>query len=64
MWIVDAHGDDGKLVFYCAFCDELLTAFLELERAVCLIASALLSATMLPHNHNEGGKRFFYCVRG
>jgi hypothetical protein len=33
MWIADAHRD-GKRFIVCA--DELLTAFLELERAVCI----------------------------
>jgi len=34
MWIVDAHRDDGKR--FIAPSDEKLTAFLELERAICL----------------------------
>jgi hypothetical protein len=34
MWIVDAHRDDGKRFVVRA--DEKLTAFLELERAVCI----------------------------
>ena len=31
IWIVDAHRDDGKV-----HADEKLTAFVELERAVCI----------------------------
>ena len=38
IWITDAHRDDGRRFIVRA--DEKLTAFLELERAVCL---ALLS---------------------
>lgn len=34
IWIVDAHRDDGRR--YVVRADELLTAFLELERAVCV----------------------------
>jgi hypothetical protein len=34
MWIVDAHRDDGKRFVVRA--DDKLTAFLELERAVCI----------------------------
>jgi hypothetical protein len=34
IWIVDAHRDDGKRFVVRA--DEKLTAFLELERAVCI----------------------------
>ena len=34
IWIVDAHRDDGKRFVVRA--DELLTAFLELERAICV----------------------------
>jgi hypothetical protein len=33
MWIVDAHRDTRRFV---ARADEKLTAFLELERAVCI----------------------------
>ena len=33
-WIVDAHRDDGKRFVVRA--DEKVTAFLELERAICL----------------------------
>jgi hypothetical protein len=33
IWIVDAHRDDGKRFIVRA--DEKLTAFLELESAVC-----------------------------
>jgi hypothetical protein len=34
IWIVDAHRDDGKRFIVRA--DEKLTAFLELERAICV----------------------------
>ena len=34
MWIVDAHRGDGKRFVVRA--DEILTAFLKLERAVCI----------------------------
>jgi hypothetical protein len=34
MWIADAHRGDGKRFIVRA--DEELTAFLELERAVCI----------------------------
>jgi hypothetical protein len=34
IWITDAHSDDGKRFIVRA--DELLMAFLELERAVCI----------------------------
>jgi hypothetical protein len=34
IWIVDAHRGNGKRVVVRA--DEKLTAFLELERAVCI----------------------------
>jgi len=34
IWIADAHRDDGKRFVVRA--DEILTAFLELERAVCV----------------------------
>jgi len=34
IWIVDAHRDDGRRFIVRA--DEKLTAFLELERAVCI----------------------------
>jgi len=34
IWITDAHRDDGKR--YIVRADEKLTAFLELERAVCI----------------------------
>ena len=34
IWITDAHRDDGKRFVVRA--DEKLTAFLELERAVCI----------------------------
>jgi hypothetical protein len=41
LWIVDAHRDDGKR--YVVRSDELLTAFLELERITHELAvSALL----------------------
>jgi hypothetical protein len=34
IWIADAHRDDGKRFIVRA--DEILTAFLELERAICV----------------------------
>jgi hypothetical protein len=34
IWIVDAHRDDGKR--FIVHADEKLSAFLELERAVCV----------------------------
>ena len=34
VWIVDAHRDDGKR--FVVHADEKLTAFVELERAVCI----------------------------
>jgi hypothetical protein len=34
MWIVDAHRDDGKR--FVARSGQKLTAFLELERAICV----------------------------
>jgi hypothetical protein len=34
LWIVDAHRDNGKR--FVVHADEILTAFLELERAVCI----------------------------
>jgi hypothetical protein len=34
IWIVDAHRSDGKR--YVVRADEKLTAFLQLERAVCI----------------------------
>jgi len=34
IWIVDAHRDDGKR--FVVHADEKLTAFVELERAICI----------------------------
>jgi hypothetical protein len=34
IWIADAHRDDGKR--FVVHADEKVTAFLELERAVCV----------------------------
>ena len=34
IWIADAHRDDGKS--YVVRVDEKLSAFLELERAICI----------------------------
>jgi hypothetical protein len=34
IWITDAHRDDGRR--FIVHADEKLTAFLELERAVCI----------------------------
>jgi len=39
IWIVDAHRDDGKRFVVRA--DEKLTAFLELESAICARQNAL-----------------------
>ena len=41
IWIVDAHRDDGKRFVVRA--DEMLTAFLETERAIHQFAVSLLS---------------------
>ena len=41
IWIVDAHRDDGKRFIVRA--DEILTAFLELERAIHQFAVSLIS---------------------
>ncbi len=38
IWFADAHRDDGKRFVVRA--DETLTAFLELERAICLRLSS------------------------
>jgi hypothetical protein len=40
LWIVDAHRDDGKR--FVVRSDELLTAFLELERITHQLAVAAL----------------------
>jgi len=44
IWIADAHRDDGNR--FIVRSDEKLTAFLELERAVCI---HLLSEQILIH---------------
>ena len=41
IWIVDAHRDDGKRFIVRA--EEILTAFLEAERAIHQFAVSLLS---------------------
>ena len=41
IWIADAHRDDGKRFVVRA--DEILTAFLEAERAIHQFAVSLLS---------------------
>ena len=41
IWIADAHCDDGKRFIVRA--DELLTAFLELQRAIHEFAVSLIS---------------------
>jgi hypothetical protein len=41
IWIVDAHRDDGKRFIVRA--DALLTAFVELERAIHKFAVSLIS---------------------
>jgi hypothetical protein len=43
IWIADAHRDDGKCFIVRA--DEKLTAFLELERAVCRNRLTSISAS-------------------
>jgi hypothetical protein len=40
IWIVDAHRDDGRRFIVRA--DEILTAFVELERAVHQLAVSLM----------------------
>jgi hypothetical protein len=40
IWIVDAHGDDGKRFNVRA--DEIVTAFVELERAIQRFAVSLI----------------------
>ena len=41
IWIVDAHRDDGKRFVVRA--DELLTAFVELQRAIHEFAASLIA---------------------
>ena len=41
IWIADAHRDDGKRFIVRA--EEILTAFLELERAIHQFAMSLVS---------------------
>jgi hypothetical protein len=41
IWIVDAHRDDGRRFIVRA--DEILTAFLELERAIHAFAVSLIA---------------------
>jgi len=41
IWIVDAHRDDGRR--FIVRTDELLTAFVELERAIHAFAVSLIS---------------------
>jgi hypothetical protein len=43
LWIVDAHRDDGKRFVVRA--DEKLTAFLELEAAICEAQATCISST-------------------
>jgi hypothetical protein len=40
IWIVDAHRTDGRRFIVCT--DELLTAFLELERTIYAFAVSLI----------------------
>ena len=54
IWIAEAHRGGGKRFVVRA--NEKLTAFLELQRAVCI---HLLSAN---HNRSDGCKR--YVLRG
>ena len=48
IWIADAHRDDGKR--FVVHADELLTAFLELESAICGKPNRLKRKTFLPTN--------------
>ena len=41
IWIVDAHRDDGKRFIVRA--DEMLTAFVELQRAIHAFAVSLIA---------------------
>jgi hypothetical protein len=43
IWIVDAHRSDGKRLIMCV--DEKLTAFAELEAAICEAQSTCISST-------------------
>ena len=45
IWIVDAHGYGKRFVVHA---DELLTAFLELESAICGKPNRLKRKTFLP----------------
>jgi len=49
IWIADAHRDDGKRFIVRA--DEILTAFVELELAICAESAveAQPTATIIPH---------------
>jgi len=47
IWIVDAHGYEKRFVVHA---DELLTAFLELESAICGKPNRLKRKTFLPTN--------------
>jgi len=49
VWIVDAHRDDGKR--YVVRSDELLSAFLEIERITHAIAASMLLGDQ--HNVTE-----------
>jgi hypothetical protein len=45
IWIIDAHRDNGKR--FITHSDEKLTAFLELERAICVHLLTEQSSTAL-----------------
>ena len=47
IWIVEAHGYEKRFVVHA---DELLTAFLELESAICGKPNRLKRKTFLPTN--------------
>jgi len=51
VWIVDAHGYGNRFVVRA---DEKLTAFLELERAVCIHLLTDGIEPNLPLNSSEG----------
>jgi len=41
IWIVDAHRDDGRR--FIVHADEMLTAFVELQRAIHAFAVSLIA---------------------
>src|SRR5215470_2082335 len=56
IWIADAHRGDGKRFVVRA--DEKLTAFLELERAVCIHLLTERPTIWIAHAHRNDGKGF------